>query len=320
MDTITSNGDGARAAAVIHRRPPSKPRTTRASGPDPDVVPLTDEQTSVLVRAVARASIVGLVMRTALFVVAIGAAGLAVFYILGNGEEMVGAILGRDPAEDLFWERVVSLTLPVLLFVFLGVVCVAGAYVLQSRALDERERALDAIARIQRESEGGVSRARTLARLSEDDLTHARREFAMHVAFGRASWWLAVSLLGVSATYSIAEGGLDGYSVALGGGGVLSYLLGVAFKVPTRVRCNLAALSQRHLIVSGYVREIGLLEAEAYRVIGAARRKGADAAPPADAVVAAAREIREATGVAMERIDRYCKSDGPSDAEEEQAR
>ncbi len=315
MDAITSNASGARAAAVLTARPPGRIRTVRPPAGDGEGRPLTDAQTSVLIHAVARASVVGLVMRTALFAVAIGAAGLAVVYTLRNGESMVDAILVRDPAEVLLWERVVSLTLPVLLFVFLGAVCLAGAYVLQSRALDERERALDAIARIQRESEGGVSRTRTLARLSEDDLTHARREFAMHVAFGRASWWLAVSLLAISVTYSIGAGTLDGYSLALSGGGLLSYLLGVAFKVPTRVRCNLAALSQRHLIVSGYVREIGLIEAEAYRAIGAARRRGAAAAPSADTIAAAAREIRAATGVAMDRVDKYCKTDGPSDDE-----
>jgi hypothetical protein len=287
----------------------------RPPASDPDTRPLTDAQTSVLLDAVARASKVGLVLRTALFGVAILAAALAVLYTGRNGNEMVNTILGRDPAVDLLWERVISLTLPVLLFVVLGAVCVVGAYVLQSRALDERERALDAIARIAREAEGGVSRARTLARLSEDDLTHARREFAMQIAFGRASWWLAVGLLGVSVVYSMASGDLDAYSLAFGAGGVLSYLLGVAFKVPTRVRCNLASLSQRHLIVSGYVREIGLIEADAYRLIAQARRPSDGGAPPTGAITAAAHEIRAATGVAMERIERYCKSDGPSPAD-----
>lgn len=317
MDATSVNGNGSRNAdAGQGWRPDAEPA---AQGRMPDGVgrPLTDEQTSVLMDAVARASIVGLVMRTALFVVAIAAAALAVLYTRSNGEAMVDAILGRDPTEDVLW-GVVSLTLPVLLFVFLGAACLAAAYVLQSRALDERERALDAIARIQRESEGGVSRARTLARLSEDDLTHARREFAMQVAFGRASWWLAISLLSVSVTYSITSGGPDGYSVALGGGGLLSYLLGVAFKVPTRVRCNLATLSQRHLIVSGFVREIGLIEADADRRIEAARRS-ANGTVPADHIEQAAREIREATGVAMERIERYCKSDGGGEQDDRPA-
>ena len=272
----------------------------------------------MLVDAVDRAARVGLVTRTALFGVAILAATLAIVYTMRRGDDMVSMILGRNPATDLFWERIVSLTLPVVLFVVLGAVCVAGAYVLQDRALDERERALDAIARIQRETEGGASRARTLARLTEDDLTHARREFAMQVAFGRASWWLAVALLTVSVVYSLGAGDLDAYSVAFGAGGVLSYLLGVAFKVPTRVRCNLSALSQRHLIVSGYAREIGLIEADAYRAIAQARRRseGAAAGDAGGGIRAAAEEIRVATGVAVARIDRYCKLDdgsgGPS--------
>jgi hypothetical protein len=280
--------------------------------------PLSSAQSSVLVNAVDRASRVGLVMRTALFVVAVVAAALAIVYTMRRGDDMVSAILARDRATDLLWERVVSLTMPVLLFIVLGAVCVAAAYVLQARALDERERALDAIARIQRESEGGVSRARTLARLTEDDLTHARREFAMQVTFGRASWWLSVTLLAVSVVYSIAAGDLDAYSLAFGGGGVLSYLLSAALKVPTKTRCNLAALSQRHLIVTGYAREIGLIEAEAYRAIEYARRRqDADAAVGAG-IKTAAQEIREATGVAVDRIDRYCKLDTDERCENEE--
>jgi hypothetical protein len=268
--------------------------------------PLSDEQSKVLIEAVHRASRVGLVMRTTLFAVAILAAVLATLYTLRRGDQMVSSILDRDRATDLLWERVVALTLPVLLFVVLGAVCVAGAYVLQSRALDERERALDAIARVQRESESGVSRARTLARLAEDDLTQSRREFAMQIAFGRAFGWLSISLVVMAAVYSIASDGLDGYSVVFSAGGVGSYLLGVLFKIPTRVRCNLAALSQRHLIVTGYAREIGLIEADAYRVIGQARKHEACTAACGD-VDGAAREIRKATGTAIERIQNHCK-------------
>lgn len=268
--------------------------------------PLSEAQASVLIDAVGRASRVGLRLRSALLVVAILAAGLATLYTMRHGDEMVSAILDRDPATDMLWERVISLTLPVLLLIALGAVCVAAAYVMQSRALDDRERALDAIARIQRETEGGVSRARTLARLSEDDLTHARREFAMQMMFGRASWWLTVTLLAVSVVYSLATTTLDAYSVAFGAGGVLSHLFAAALGVPTKIRCNLAALSQRHLIVSGYAREIGLIEADAYRAI--TRRRSEHHQVSAD-IAAAAHEIRKATGVAVDHIQRYCKSD-----------
>ena len=269
--------------------------------------PLSEAESSVLIDAVSRASRVGLVMRTGLFLVALAAAALAVVYTMQHGDAMVDAILNRDRATDLLWERVVSLTLPVALFVLLGAVCIAGAYVLQSRALDERERALDAIARVRRESEAGVSRARTLARLTEDDLTHARREFAMQVGFGRASWWLTIALVGVSVVYSVAEG-LDEYSAIFAAGGVGSYLLSIAFNVPTTVRCNLSALSQRHVIVSGYAREIGLLETEAYRLISHARRQSQPCAATSADVTAAAREIREATDEAVQRIEKHCKS------------
>jgi hypothetical protein len=281
---LTLNGNGVPAGA--QERPP-----------------LTDEQSRVLIDAVDRASRVGLVMRTALFSVAVLAAILATFYTARHGGQMVSAILGRD---RLVWEQVVGLTLPVLLFLILGAICVAGAHVLQSRALDERERALDAIARIRRESEAGVSRARTLARLAEDDLTHARREFAMQIAFGRASWWLSMSLVAIAAVYSLAANDLDTYSVVFSAGGVGSYLLGVLFNVPSTVRCNLSALSQRHLIVSGFAREIGLIEAEAYRTIGQARKQE-PASDVGEDVAAAALQIRAATGTAVARIEKHCK-------------
>ena len=269
--------------------------------------PLSDEQAQVLIEAVGRASRVGLIMRTTLFGVAIVAALLAIVYTMWRGDAMVSAILDRDRATDLLWERVVALTLPVLLFVLLGAVCVAAAHVLQSRALDERERALDAISRIRRDSESGVSRARTLARLAEDDLTHARREFSMQVAFGRASYALSFSLVAIAAIYSVASDGLDAYSVVFSAGGVGSYLLGVLFKVPSRVRCNLAALSQRHLIVTGFAREIGLVEADAYRAIGQARKSETCSELRKD-VEASALEIRAATGIAVNRIHKHCKN------------
>jgi hypothetical protein len=298
----------------IIRAPIIELRTNgRQAAPEPgegdDRTPLSDAQADVLVDAVRRAAWVGLVMRTLLFGVAILAAALAIVYTMRRGDEMVAAILESDRATDLLWERIVSLTLPVLLFVVLGAVCVTGAYLLQSRALDERERALDAIARVRREAEAGVSRVRTLARLTEDDLTHVRREFAMQVAFGRAMWWLSVSLLAVSVVYSLSEGDLDAYSVAFGAGGVLSYLLGLAFNVPAKVRCNLSALSQRHLIVSGYAREIGLIEADAYRLIAQGHKSGQPSAEVSATVTAAAREIRAATSEAVGRIEQHCKVD-----------
>ena len=277
------------------------------SGIDGEQSPLSDAQSKVLVNAVERASRVGLVMRTLLFGVAIAAASLAIVYTWARGDEMVDAILSRDRSTDLLWEQVASLTLPVLLFVLLGAVCVAGAYVLQSRALDERERALDAISRIRREAEAGVSRARTLARLTEDDLTHIRREFTMQVAFGRMSYWLSLSLVAMSAIYSIAAGDLDAYSAAFSAGGVLSYLLGVMFKVPWRVASSLAALSQRHLIVTGFARELGIIEADAYRRIAQARRLPEGAPQGRPDFTAHAREIRAATGTAIARIEEHCK-------------
>lgn len=275
--------------------------------PPHDRPPLSDEQSQVLIEAVDRASRVGLIMRTTLFGVAIVAALLAIVYTMWRGDAMVSAILDRDRATDLLWERVVALTLPVLLLVVLGAVCVAAAHVLQSRALDERERALDAISRIRRESESGVSRARTLARLAEDDLTHARREFSMQVAFGRASYALSLSLVAIAAIYSVASDGLDAYSVVFSAGGVGSYLLGVVLKVPSRVGCNLAALSQRHLIVTGFAREIGLIEADAYRAIGQARKSETGSELRKD-VEASALGIRAATGIAVNRIQKHCKN------------
>jgi hypothetical protein len=286
----------------LNGRPPAGDLADRG-----DSAPLSVDESKVLLDAVERASRVGLVQRTALFAVAILGALLAIASTWLRGDDMVNAILSRNRDTDLLWEQVASLTLPVLLFVLLGVACVAASHVLQSRALDERERALDAISRIRRESAVSVSRARTLARLTEDDLTQVRREFAMQVAFGRASYWLSVSLVAMSAVYSLAEGGLDAYSAAFSAGGVLSYLLGVMFKVPWRVAGSLAALSQRHVIVTGYAREIGIIEANAFRKIGQAR-KPPETCPDVE-ITDHAREIRSATRAAVDRIERYCKTD-----------
>ena len=56
-------------------------------------------------------------------------------------------------------------------------------------------------------------------RAAAERLDQRDRAFAMQIAYGRASWWLAVSLLGVSVVYSAASGGVDAYSVGFGAGG-----------------------------------------------------------------------------------------------------
>jgi hypothetical protein len=81
----------------------------------------------------------------------------------------------------------------------------------------------------------------------------------------------------------------------------------VVFKVPSRVGCNLAALSQRHLIVTGFAREIGLIEVDAYRAIGQARKSETGSELRKD-VEASALEIRAATGIAVNRIQKHCKN------------
>jgi len=114
------------------------------------------------------------------------------------------------------------------------------------------------------------------------------------------------TLVAIAAVYSVASDGLDAYTVVFSAGGVGTYLLGVLLKVPSRVRCNLAALSQRHLIVTAFAREIGLIEADAYRAIGQARKRETCSERRKD-VEASALEIRAATGTAINRIQKHCK-------------
>lgn len=270
---------------------------------------LSRDESAVLVDAVGRAARVGLVLRTLLFGGAVIAALLALLYTWRRGDEMVDAILSSDPAAASLAERLLTLTLPVLLLIFLGAMCVVGAAVLQSRALDERERALDAISRVRRETESGASRIRTLARLAEDDLTHARREYVMQLAFGRIAILLAGGMVVCAIAYSLAVGDVDRYSLAFGGGAVVPWLLSVVLDLPTRIACNLSALSQRHLIVAAFAREVGVIEAHAYREIGRPRRPTRAPSDPDSLAFDSAEAIDAAVERAVGRIQLYCKRD-----------
>jgi hypothetical protein len=268
---------------------------------------LSRNESAVLVDAVARAARIGLVLRTMLFGGAVIAGLMALLYTWRRGDAMVDAILSGDREVAPLGERLLTLTLPVLLLVFLGAMCVIGAAVLQSRALDERERALDAIARVRRETESGASRMRTLARLAEDDLTHARREYLMQLAFGRGVVVLAGGMIICAISYSLAVGDVDRYTLAFGGGAVVPWLLGVVLDLPTKIARNLFALSQRHLIVAAFAREVGVIEAHAYRDLGRTRRQGraqSDAEPRA---FDSAEAIDSAVERAVWRIQHYCK-------------
>jgi hypothetical protein len=196
---------------------------------------------------------------------AAAAAVLALRYVHVHGDAMVERLLESQPDEGVVIERLIALTLPVLLLLLIIGVAGAAAMTLHSRGLEELQRALDTLSRAQREGEVAVS-ARGLIYAFEEKLANARKALALLLWLGRTLFIVCLGLFAV-AVLQAALNGVDLATVVLGSSSLLGALLGVSVSIPRNVTRQVTRVIQMQSIVTGCDRQISLLESAAFAAI-----------------------------------------------------
>jgi hypothetical protein len=237
-------------------RPDHEPPASTA--PSPGI----DDDTMRLVKRGLRENLtINQTFRSLVGIFGLTAAVLAMLYTWQRGDRMVQLLnQGRLDAE-----RVLTLSLPVVLFGAFAGLSVAVAWGLHSRSQEELCRTLDTLSRLKREGEVAVS-ARGLMFAFEEKLNNARRAFMLLLWFGRTLFILCLGLFAVAAIRSIADH-RDLFTLALGVTSVAGSLLAVATGVPKTVKQHLSDVIQVQSIVTGCDRQISLLESYALSVM-----------------------------------------------------
>jgi hypothetical protein len=186
---------------------------------------------------------------------------VALDYVHQRGDLMVEILREPGTGSGVIGERMLALTMPVLLFCGFAGVAGAVTLVLHSRGQEETGRTLEALNRMKREGEVAVS-ARGLTFAFEEKLTNARRAFTLLLWLARTLFIVCLGMFAVSVFNAIISG-VDLFTVALGGTSVVAALLAVALSVPDNVTQQLANVIQIQSIVTGCDRQISLLESDA---------------------------------------------------------
>lgn len=293
------------AATTRRRRPPGLPRPSRDGGPpsgsDVTWTAVVQRETDYAFAAVRRHALVDLAASAALFLVALAAFSIAVGYTIIRGDDMVGVLLNDERLGQID-ERILALTLPVIMLFVLGATAMAASWLLQARASRDFAANMEGVSRLRREAEGGVSRTRVSTHALEEYYANARRAFRMQLWLGRTLFVVCLALFAIAVTDAILRE-VDVATVALGGGSILALLLASVTGVTTRVGSHLADLTQIHLAVGGAARRVGVVEDHVYQVLE--RTEDPDAA--ARAVQAGADRMGRIVAESLELIQTYAE-------------
>lgn len=238
--------------------------------------------------------------RVSCLLIGLAAASLAILYAWQRSDEIAGE--GRS---DFLGEELVALILPIALLAVLAAAAGVAAWMVHSRGLDETYRALDTASRIHREAEVAVS-ARGLVHSFEEKLNSTHRAFTLLLWFGRTLFLVSLGLFVIALLNAVFRG-VDVYTAVLGGSSLVGVVVGFLSKVPERVKSDLEDVVQIQVIVTGFHRQVSLLESHAFD------EEHATHPDPARALEAQTR-IDQAVQGAAERIARV---DGRAQAERE---
>lgn len=237
-----------------------------------------------------------LVARVLFMLFALGASILAVAYVYGRADATVESLRQSGAGSGLIWERLLTLSAPVLLLAMFAVLAAAAVALVHSRGVDESIRTTDCINRLRREGEVAIS-ARGLIVAFEDQLATARRAHTVLIWLGRTLFIVTLGLFAVSAI-DAAWHGVDLLTAGMGGASLGTALLAIVTKVPKNVAHDVANVIQLQLIVTGAHRQISLLES-------VLSRKSASDAGVDDTVLEVQARIERVIGVAIAHIERY---------------
>ena len=288
-------------------RPPrlqSVPSDGSQGAAAPEVNVQLEECVALASKALWRSATLNFGVRVVLAAAALVSIALAIAYTALHGDEIAGAVADSSPS-DALGLRLISLTAPPLLFTLFAALCACTAWVAFSRGREELERGLDGVARLQREAEAGIA-ARGLTHVFEEKLATAHRAFTLLLWLGRTLFIVSLTLFAAAVVNAIATG-VGPETLILGGSSLLSALFGTARIIPERIACHLADVLQIQCAVTGCIREISLLEAEAYALL--CRHKD-DPENVAELVCDLHTRIDEAVQNAVVRIEDYADPSG----------
>lgn len=125
-----------------------------------------------------------------------GAVILALFYVADRGSEIVDELLAAgDGEQDSNEDRLPALIIPPALYLALFLITLVVAPLIQNRGLNDFEQGLQAISRLRREAEAGVSRTRPMTHILEEFVSNARSAFRLQLWLSRTLFLVGAILL-----------------------------------------------------------------------------------------------------------------------------
>jgi hypothetical protein len=267
-------------------------------------------QTNAAFLSLRRNATLNFFVRIGLYAASLAAFGIALWYATRRGDDMVGALLDFEKSE-FHEDRLLALTIPLILLLLLAAVALISALLIQSRGIDDFESGLGGISRLRREADAGVSRTRDTTHVLEEFVVNARRAFRLQLWFARTLFLVSLSLFGLAVADSIVSG-VDIGTIALGAGSLVGLLIGVASGAGTSVGLHLGDATQLQLVVANATRQVNVVEELLLKIIEV-RRNDPEAAR--DAIKQGVEQIDGITNHAVEMIQLYAEP--PNDPQEQ---
>jgi hypothetical protein len=225
------------------------------------------KQTDEASLAMARNSRLNFWVRLTLYLLSAAALILALIYVADRGNTIVGTLLDSQAGKDDFNEgKLLTLIIPPALYLVLFLITLVGALLIQTRGLSDLEQGLQAISRLRREAEAGVSRTRPLTHIVEEFVSNARSAFRLQLWLSRTFFVVGVVLLFTAIIQGIVEG-VNWGTATLAAGSFLALILGNLAAAAKDVGDRLGDLTQMQLVVASSTRQVDVLEEHMYKVL-----------------------------------------------------
>lgn len=253
------------------------------------------------------------VVRFGLYLCCLASVGVALWWVTRRGDDMVGALLDLEQS-NFHEDRLLALTIPLILLVVLAGVSLVAALLVQSRGDEDFEAGLAGISRLRREAAAGVSRTRDTTHVLEEFVANAKRAFRLQLWFARTLFLVSLTLFGLAVVDSILHE-VDLGTIGLAAGSLTGLLIGVAGGAGSSVGMHLGDATQMQLVVANATRQVNVIEEHLLKVIEV-RCHTPEAA--ADAIKDGLAQIAMVTDRAVELIQLYAEPPNDPNAQNDQ--
>lgn len=259
-------------------------------------------QTEHVSVALRRNAALNFYMRFALYVLATGAIGAAMFYAVWRGDRMVSDLLFAQD-QTVNGEDILAITIPIVLLAALAIATLTAAIVIQVRGANEFEEGIEAVNRLRREAHTEVFRRRATTEVLEAYLKNARRAFRLQLWLNQSLFIVFLTLF-VVAVVDMLRGDAGIETAVVGATSLLSLILGVIANAVTQVGASLADATQIQLAVSSATRQMNLHEENLYQLVEERKNRSESAM---SALERGAAQIAKASDEAMLHIQFYAE-------------